>query len=312
MAIFEQEEKKQSDEVQINTFIKVPEDNERSILSADPQIQRGGLRKLSKELQAMFKQCVDDKRRIKLENEKKQTVLFVNSRDGNIFFGQNDSNLWSYNVNDFEEISQMQIPAEAMSILSFGGFIYLGLNNDSVCIYDIEEMYDFVKDVKTSSVPLKIIPYIHQHQNRSNESKYIVFLEKDGFIEFFSIEKMEIIFRFQHSCKFSIQDAIQVINKNEICIGFAQLIDNAYKDGKLSFIEIIFNDQKAEEEISIEEIEEVEQFNKKSVFCIQQISLNCFVVCVVDKSMKVFNRLKPKIIQDIHNPSQSIFTYLTL
>ncbi|CDW85662.1 UNKNOWN [Stylonychia lemnae] len=292
--------------------------NSMEIISTDPQIMIGGLKKLNKDFQDICIKCIESQNQYSLNSDKKQTIIFINSNDGNLFTGQNDLMLQSYNSQDFSDNGQLQIPSEPISILIYQELIYLGLNNDSVAIYDQKE-YKQEMVIKTEQIPLKILPYIPQDLKNGHKSTYILFLEKDGYIEFYNVQQMQIIFTYKHTCGMSIQDAVQVVNKNQLCLGFAQLIGNAYKDGKLGFVEInILNDDDYQEKnleqliqiqkqkITIKELKEEDNFIQQSVFCVQQISLNCFVVCVIDKNIKIFNRLNPKAIKDIQNPSTSI------
>ena len=106
----------------------------------------------------------------------------------------------------------------------------------------------------------------------------------------------------------SIQDGVQVANKNELAIAFAQLENNNYKNGMLSFIQITISslkDQQNNEQISIYELENEDVLKTKSIFCVQQISENFYVMCVIDKHFKLLNRAT-KEIKDISNPSNSI------
>ena len=106
----------------------------------------------------------------------------------------------------------------------------------------------------------------------------------------------------------SIQDAVQVVNKNELSIAFSQLENNSYKNGMLSFIQITISsllDQKNKEQISINELESQNALKGKSIFSIQQISENLYLMCVIDKNFKLLNRAT-KVVRDIPNPSNSI------
>ncbi|CDW90451.1 UNKNOWN [Stylonychia lemnae] len=291
------------------------------IISVDPDIwvKVKGLRKVNKDFQGNQSNCIADKQQIQLESDKKQTILFITPDGNNLFVGQNDLMLKTYNSEDLStEHAYLMIPSEPISYLLHQELIYLGLNNDTVAIYD-QSSYTLLREIKTKQVPLKILPFITQDIKRDQESTYILFLEKDGHIEFYSIQEQKIIFSHKHSCGMSIQDAVQVFNKNQICLGFAQLIDNVYKDGKLAFVEINirnYDDDKrknlqnhnsnSKQQITIKELNEEDRFIQKSVFCIQQISMNCFVVCVIDKNIKIFNRINNKVIKDIVNPSSSI------
>ncbi|CDW85946.1 UNKNOWN [Stylonychia lemnae] len=285
-------------------------------LSQDPIFKKGGLRKQDQVL-AKIISSHKEKMRVQLPKDKKQTVVFHNNFNGNLIIGSNDICTRVYEKN-LQDLSEFSLPAELISIMAYpvNNHIFCGLNDLTVAILDQEDYSMVCQPLKTKEVVQKFILYTHQSAQDLDDIDLIIFLERDGYLEFYSPRKGLIVFTYQHSCKLSIQDGIQVVNENQLCLGFAQLVDQAYKQGQVSFLEIDLqiikkkdnskNDEYISEQIAVKELKSEDSFVGKSVFCIQQISSNVFIICIIDKMIKILNRKNPKEIHDIANPSQSI------
>jgi len=96
------------------------------------------------------------------------------------------------------------------------------------------------------------------------------------------------------------------------------LIDGNYKTGKLAFVKIFIEDLNDKKEIvdkgsncynqysiSLGEPWLENFFEGRAIFCVQQISPQCFIISVIDKNFKLLDRSR-HVIKDIPNPSCSI------
>ncbi|CDW73901.1 UNKNOWN [Stylonychia lemnae] len=286
----------------------------KNILLQDPQFKH--LKKVSKDEQDKFNNLKLVKE-INLSSDKKTTTLFYNNIDEKLLLGLNDAQTQLFSIKQNQEWV-LTHPNTPISIFNYKESIYCGQLSSQVTVLD-QSTYQQKTVIMTKEVVIKIISFI-QFDNQSQISQeYLAFLEEKGFIEFYCPQEDSIIFSYQHSCQMDIKDGFQVQNSNQICLAFAQLQNNVYSRGQLSFIEVIKsqnthqqssnnydNSVKVTQEIKIEELENIDYFNNKSVFCIQQISTNCFIACCINSSFFFFNRERPQDVQQIFNPSSSI------
>ncbi|CDW89475.1 UNKNOWN [Stylonychia lemnae] len=298
--------KQNSQDNQIQVLAEVPKDYSDKhilvVLQQDPVYQHLRLKKVQKEEQALL-QSLKLLKEINLNPRNKTTFLFYNKKDEKLILGLNDSQTQVYSIKDDQEW-ELALPNTPISIFNHEDQIYCGLLSKQVAVIDQKE-YEVKEIIDTSEVVTKIIFYDHQDHQSKNSKQYLVFLEEKGWIEIYCLQNVSVIFTYQHKCQMDIKDGIQVYNSNQLCLGFSHLVQNAYKDGQLSFIKILMPG-KDQQEFQIEELENVEYFNSKSVFCVSQISINCFIAFGIHKNIFFFNRKQPKSISQIYNPSGSI------
>ncbi|CDW89953.1 UNKNOWN [Stylonychia lemnae] len=256
-----------------------------------------------------------------LSKDKKQTVIFYNELDQSILIGQNDTNTLVFDENlDFK--FNVDLGGELISIFPFEEQIYCGLNNNYIVRVDKDNIKGEKKKLATREVVQKILHFYYEEQTNNDLIEYLVLLEKDGHIEFLDISTFTIVYQYQHTCKLSIQDGVQIVDRNELCLGFAHLSDGSYKDGKLAFVKVnltnspsgqlirMFNQSQhstgtKKYDISITELSAQDQVAGKAVFNVRQISANQFIFTIIEKNFKLYNRQKG-FITDIPNPSKSI------
>ncbi|CDW74876.1 UNKNOWN [Stylonychia lemnae] len=302
---------------QIQALANTMDNKDQLILKKDPAFKILRPKKRRQNDKQVIIQSFQEIKEINLNPQKKTTLLYYNMLDEKLLLGLSDAYTQVYSIKNDEEWELTSI-ITPISVFNYQESIYFGLNSKQVVILDRLE-YEQKKLIDTTEIVIKIILYTHYDYQNNTSKEYLVFLEEKGYIEFYSLQNYSVIFTYQHNCKMDIKDGFQVHNSNQLCLGFSELVQNEYKNGQLSFIQIIRpqnNNQqsnkleilpkKIEQEIQIKELENIKYFNKKVVFCVQQISTNCFIALSIHKNIFFFNRKYPKKVQQIHNPSGSI------
>ncbi|CDW81142.1 UNKNOWN [Stylonychia lemnae] len=254
----------------------------------------------------------------KLSNQYKQKVICYNDHDNKIIVGQNDNTILIFD-SEMQFERSLQLESELISILKLNGLFFFGMMQKKVIVFR-KDLNKVVKEIDTIECVYKFVYYQHQDPNLDYSKEYLILLEKEGFIQFFSFQEKKIVFTQQHSSKISIQDGLQVAKKNQLCLALAQLVDNTYKNGRVSFIDVIIKQAthikkqlqyKTSQEVSLVEIQ-IQELVKENyldgsaIFNVLQIFNNQFIVCVQENKFLLINRSLPDQIKKIRNPSKSI------
>ncbi|CDW86985.1 UNKNOWN [Stylonychia lemnae] len=252
----------------------------------------------------------------KFSQQKYQTIVCYNEYDNKIIVGQNYPMTLLLD-SEMKDTLPLKFGSELISIYQINGLFFLGMDDKKIIIFE-KDQYNEEMSIDTQECVQKFVYYKHEDPNLNLPKEYLILLEKDGYIQFFSFQNLKIVLTHQHPSLISIQDGLQVANKNQLCLAFAKRVDNSYIDGLLLFIDVEIkqathkqtqlniNPSKVANLVDIQIYYKEQFFAKKAVFNVQQISNNLFIVCIINENFKVIDRSKLKEIKDIPNPSGSI------
>ncbi|CDW85666.1 UNKNOWN [Stylonychia lemnae] len=126
-----------------------------------------------------------------LSNQQKQNVICYNDHDNKIIVGQNDNKIL---ILDSEMQVERSLPLESelISILKLNELFFFGMMEKIVIVFG-KDLKEVVKRIETRECVYKFIYYQHQDPNLDFSKEYLILLEKEGFIQFFSFQEQKIV-----------------------------------------------------------------------------------------------------------------------
>ncbi|CDW87628.1 UNKNOWN [Stylonychia lemnae] len=197
----------------------------QSILSQEPSNKK--IRKVVKKELSRFSNALT-RNVYQLSKEKKQTVICYNDHDNKIIVGQNETNTLIFD-SEMQDMWLLELDSELISIYQINGLFFFGMNDKKVIIFE-KDQYDEVKRIDTIKCVQKFVYYQHEDPNLNLPKEYLILLEKEGYIQFFSFQEKQIVSTHQHSSLMSIQDGLQVANKNQLCLACNNKLSNSQKN----------------------------------------------------------------------------------